>query len=237
MSKKLSTRIIVALDYTDQRLALDFVDQLSPDKCKLKVGKELFTRAGPELVKRLVDRGYDVFLDLKFHDIPNTVAAAILACADLGVWMVNVHCFGGPKMLQAARHALDEHGGETLLAGVTVLTSLNRSDLLEVGVDRGPGEQVLLLARLAKEAGLDGVVCSGREAGVIKDQFGGNFLRVTPGIRPNDYVTRDDQTRTLTPKQAISLGSSYLVVGRPVTGALNPVDALLDIKKEIGEDS
>ena len=237
MSKKPSTRIIVALDYADQQSALDFVDQLSPDKCKLKVGKELFTRTGPDLIKCLVDRGYEVFLDLKFHDIPNTVAAAILACADLGVWMVNVHCFGGSKMLLAARRALDGHGGETLLTGVTVLTSLNHIDLLEIGLDREPGEQALLLARLAKEAGLDGIVCSGREAGVIKDQFGDDFLRVTPGIRPKDYATEDDQARTLTPIQAVSQGSSYLVIGRPVTGASSPIDALLAIKKEIGEDS
>lgn len=237
MSKKSSTRIIVALDYADQQSALDFVDQLSPDKCKLKVGKELFARTGPELIKHLVDRGYEVFLDLKFHDIPNTVAAAVLVCADLGVWMVNVHCLGGSKMLQAARRALDGHGGGTLLTGVTVLTSLNHNDLLEIGLNRQPGEQALLLARLAKQAGLDGIVCSGREAGVIKDQCGDDFLRVTPGIRPKDYTTEDDQVRTLTPKQALSQGSSYLVIGRPVTGASAPVDALLAIKREIGEDS
>lgn len=236
MSKKPNTRIIIALDFADRQSALDLVDQLGPDQCKLKVGKELFTRTGPQLINHLVDRGYDVFLDLKFHDIPNTVAAAVLACADLGVWMVNVHCLGGSKMLQAARRALDGHGGQTLLTGVTVLTSLNHHDLLEIGLDREPGAQALLLARLAKQAGLDGIICSGREASAIKDQFGDDFLRVTPGIRPNDYTTKDDQARTLTPKQALSQGSSYLVIGRPVTGASSPVDALLAIKREIGED-
>lgn len=236
MSENQDTRVVIALDYADEALALNFVDLLSPEHCKLKVGKELFTRAGPQLVKRLVDRGYQVFVDLKFHDIPNTVAGAVTACAEMGVWMVNVHCLGGSKMLQAARTALDKYGGDTLLTGVTVLTSLNRKDLLELGLDRDPDDQVLLLADLAAKVGLDGVVCSGREAGVIRDRFGDDFLRVTPGIRPSSYGVRDDQVRTLTPSQALTQGSSYLVIGRPVTGASNPVAALLAIKSEIGEN-
>lgn len=236
MPENVSTRIIVALDYADERPAIDFAEQINPELCKLKVGKELFTRAGPQLIKRLVDSGYDVFLDLKFHDIPNTVAGAVAASADLGVWMVNVHCSGGSKMLLAARQALDKHGGQTLLTGVTVLTSLNRSDLVEIGIERAPDEQVMVLASLAAENGLDGIVCSGQEAGIIKDRFGDDFLRVTPGIRPVDYLSKDDQRRTLTPRQALTQGSSYLVIGRPVTEASSPVDALLALKKEIGED-
>jgi len=169
MLEQSDTRIIVALDYADEHSARDFVDKITPQMCKLKIGKELFTRAGPQLTRHLVSLGYDIFLDLKFHDIPATVAGAISASADLGVWMVNVHCSGGSRMLRAAREALDEHGGNTLLTGVTVLTSLQRQDLLELGIDKTPAEQALVLASLAAANGLDGIVCSAQEAGLIKD--------------------------------------------------------------------
>ncbi|HAD07900.1 MAG TPA: orotidine-5'-phosphate decarboxylase [Porticoccaceae bacterium] len=236
MPQSHSPRVIVALDYPAEAPALTFVDQLDPALCRVKVGKELFTRCGPQLVTGLVNRGFDVFLDLKFHDIPNTVAGAISACADLGVWMVNVHCSGGRDMLEAARKALENQGGQTLLVGVTVLTSLNQQNLREIGVERSPEEQVLSLAALAVDAGLDGVVCSGHEAGRIRTRFGDEFLRVTPGIRPSSYRVTDDQQRVLTPARALAEGSSYLVIGRPITGAENPVNVLLAIKKEIGED-
>lgn len=237
MPQAQSPRVIVALDYPSEAPALALVDQLDPTLCRLKVGKELFTRCGPQLVSNLVNRGFDVFLDLKFHDIPNTVAGAIRVCADLGVWMANVHCSGGTGMLEAARKALENQGGKTLLIGVTVLTSLNRNNLREVGIERSPAEQVLALAALAADAGLDGVVCSGREAGQIQARFGEEFLRVTPGIRPSNYSVADDQQRVLTPAQALAEGSSYLVIGRPITGANSPVDVLLAIKREIGEDT
>ena len=236
MSDKESTPIILALDFADERTALNLVDQLEPQLCKLKVGKELFTRSGPQFVERLIARGYDVFLDLKFHDIPNTVAGAIAICADLGVWMVNVHCSGGSRMLLAAKQELQKSGSETLLIGVTVLTSMAQEDLSEIGVNRSPEEQVVALAALAFESGLDGIVCSGREAGVIRTKFGEEFLRVTPGIRPSVGNVSDDQRRTLTPRDALAGGSSYLVIGRPITAAENPLAALLAIRQEIEED-
>lgn len=237
MANQLDSKIIVALDYADEKLALDFTRHVSPLLCKLKIGKELFTRAGPQLVRRLVDQGFDVFLDLKFHDIPATVAGAIAASADLGVWMVNVHCLGGSRMLEAARNTLDRHGGHTLLTGVTVLTSMQKEDLVELGIDQSPQDLVFRLASLAATSGLDGIVCSGQEAGEIKRHFGNEFLRVTPGIRPAGYGSSDDdQRRILTPGEALAGGSSYLVIGRPVTGARDPAESLLAIKKEIGED-
>lgn len=236
MSQSQNSRVIVALDFPSEAPTLALVDRLDPAMCRLKVGKELFTRCGPGLVTRLVKRGFDVFLDLKFHDIPNTVAGAVGACVDLGVWMVNVHCSGGRSMLEAARRVLDGQGGRTLLIGVTVLTSLNQRDLHEVGVERSPEQQVLLLAALAADCGLDGVVCSGREAGPIRTRFGEEFVRVTPGIRPSGYGLADDQQRVLTPARALAEGSSYLVIGRPITGAEHPVDVLLAIRREIGED-
>lgn len=238
MVNPLGSKIIVALDYADEKLALDFTRRVSPRLCKLKIGKELFTRAGPRLVRRLVDQGFDVFLDLKFHDIPATVARAIEASADLGVWMVNVHCLGGSRMLDAARSARDNHGGQTLLTGVTVLTSMQKEDLVELGIEQSPEDLVFRLASLAAASGLDGIVCSGQEAAAIKQHFGNEFLRITPGIRPAGYASgNDDQRRTLTPGEALAGGSSYLVVGRPVTAARDPQDSLLAIKKEIGEDS
>lgn len=238
MSTSNTAKIIVALDFTEPAAALAFVDELSTYQCKLKVGKELFTRAGPELIERLVARGFDVFLDLKFHDIPATVAGAVKAAADLGVWMVNVHCLGGARMLQAASDALVQVGSRTLLTGVTVLTSMSRRDLDEVGIHQSPQEMVKMLASLASENGLDGIVCSGQEVPIIKQTIRADFLCVTPGIRPLlDPPKADDQRRVMTPAEALRAGSDYLVVGRPITCAADPLTALLAIKNEIGEDN
>ena len=230
--------LIVALDYPDARAALNFVDQLEPGSCRLKIGKALFTRAGPQLVETLQAAGFQIFLDLKFHDIPATVAAAVTAAADLGVWMTNVHCLGGSRMLAAAREALNLHGGETLLTGVTVLTSMTRNDLEEVGFSCDPRDLVMTLTDLGLEAGLDGVVCSARETASLRQQYGRAPVLVTPGIRPTEIerTFADDQRRTVTPIEAIRNGASYLVVGRPVTQANDPEAALLAIKREIGED-
>ncbi len=226
-------RVIVALDFSDGERAWELVTRLQPGSCRLKVGKELFTRAGPALVRRLVERGFDVFLDLKFHDIPNTVARACEAAAALGVWMVNVHASGGSKMMVAAREALDQAAGRRpLLIAVTVLTSMGSEDLRELGLEVEPQEQVARLAALAKTSGLDGVVCSPREAGELREQMGANFRLVTPGVRPKG-VSMDDQTRVLTPGEAILSGSDYLVIGRPITQAADPVAALAAINTDI----
>ena len=226
-------RIIVALDFPGGQKALQFVEQLPPGSCRLKVGKELFTSAGPELVRQLVTSGHDVFLDLKFHDIPNTVARACEAAAQLGVWMVNVHASGGRRMMEAASVALQNtEGRKPLLIGVTVLTSMGPEDLAEVGVQADPAEQVERLARLAKDSGLDGVVCSPREAARLRAVLGDDFVLVTPGVRPSGAST-DDQTRVMTPKDAVRDGSDYLVIGRPVTQASDPVRALEAINTEI----
>lgn len=235
-SKVIEKRIIVALDYPDKSSVLSFADSVSPDLCRLKVGKEVFTHSGPELVRSLVDRGFDVFLDLKFHDIPTTVAKAVNAALDLGVWMLNVHALGGSRMMQAAREALEQQGGDSRLIAVTVLTSMQDSDLAELGLNMPAGELASKLAGLAMQCGLDGVVCSAREARGIAEQCGESFLRVTPGIRPVNLAVGDDQQRIMSPLQAVTGGSSYLVIGRPVTQSIDPVAALLAIKKEIGED-
>jgi orotidine-5'-phosphate decarboxylase len=226
-------RVLVALDYADEQAALALVDRLTPDACGLKVGKELFVAAGPRLVRELVRRGYKVFLDLKFHDIPNTVAQACAAAAQLGVWMINVHASGGLTMLRAARVALDKLEHPPRLIGVTVLTSMGQADLVQVGVAGEPARQVLRLARLCAEAGLDGVVCSGQEAELLRASLGKNFLLVTPGIRPAGSQV-GDQSRILTPARAIAAGADYLVVGRPITQAEDPVAALQSINLEIG---
>lgn len=230
-----TSRILVALDYSSADDAMRLVDQLSPDLCGLKVGKELFTAAGPELVRKLVDRGYAVFLDLKFHDIPNTVAAAVRAAAGLGVWMVNVHASGGESMMRAARDALVPVSGKRpLLTAVTVLTSMSTSDIHAIGVRRTVHEQVNALAGLASACGLDGVVCSAHEALELRKILPKDFLLVTPGIRvDSSAVEKDDQQRIVTPAQAIRMGSDYLVIGRPVTRSANPVQTLLTIKEEI----
>ena len=229
------SNVIVALDYDDQHLALALADRLDPTFCRLKVGKELFTAAGPSIVKNLNDRGFDIFLDLKFHDIPNTVAKAIGTAADLGVWMANVHASGGSRMMSAAKRALDSKGSEMLLIGVTVLTSMDASDLEEVGVRRNPSAQVLHLAELAKHSGLDGVVCSAQEAKLLKESLGSEFKLVTPGIRLADSAA-DDQRRILTPADAVALGSDYLVIGRPITQSTDPLATLLEINRSLTFD-
>ena len=226
------SRIIVALDFADPAQALDFVTGLQPGRCRLKVGKELFTRAGPGLVERITARGFDVFLDLKFHDIPNTVAGACAAAADLGVWMMNVHALGGRRMMEAARAAVAKSGWRCHLIAVTVLTSMAENDLLEVGLAADPQQNVARLAALAQQSGLDGVVCSPLEVAGLRASRGADFLLVTPGIRPRS-AQADDQRRVMTPAEAIEQGASYLVIGRPVTAAPDPMQALLTIESEI----
>lgn len=228
-------RIIVALDYPAAAPALALASRLAPELCRLKVGKELFTAAGPSLVERLVASGFEVFLDLKFHDIPSTVAKAVTAAANLGVWMVNVHAAGGSGMMRAADEARRAARPALLVTAVTVLTSLNQADLEEIGCTRRLPDQVLLLAGLARASGLDGVVCSAREAGAVRERFQGRFLRVTPGIRVAAPASGDDQRRVMTPEAALDAGSTHLVIGRPVTGAEDPAAALLAIARRIDE--
>lgn len=209
-------------------------ERLNPQQCRLKVGKELFTAAGPQLIERLQTLGFDVFLDLKFHDIPNTVAGACRAAQALGVWMVNVHASGGRRMLSAAREALEAStGSRPLLIAVTVLTSMEQSDLQEIGLDVTPQQQVLRLAQLTRDCGLDGVVCSAQEASVLKQACGADFRLVTPGIRPTG-AQADDQRRVLTPAQALAAGADYLVIGRPISAAADPAAALAALVTEIG---
>lgn len=229
--------LIVALDFPAAAPALALADRLDPGRCRLKVGKELFTREGPTLVERLQGRGFEVFLDLKFHDIPNTVAAACAAAADLGVWMVNVHCCGGSAMIAAARERLErtcQGSGRRApyLIGVTVLTSLDAADLAAVGCPGDPAERVLALARLGRDAGLDGVVCSPREAAAVRDALGPDFLLVTPGVRPAGSET-GDQKRVMTPAQALAAGADYLVIGRPIAAAPDPLAALEAVEREL----
>jgi orotidine-5'-phosphate decarboxylase len=225
-------KVVVALDFPKESLALSFVEQLEPNLCRLKVGKELFAIGGPQLVEKLVGKGFDVFLDLKYHDIPNTVAMACKAAAELGVWMLNVHALGGRRMMEAAKEAVMQCEQPPLLIGVTVLTSMEQSDLAEIGLPGTPKENVLRLAGLAKSSGLDGVVCSAQEASAIRSQLGDDFCLVTPGIRPANSAG-DDQRRIMTPAQAMEAGSSYLVVGRPITQAANPVAVLKSINDSI----
>ena len=220
--------VIVALDFQYREQALEVADQLDPGKCRVKVGKELFTREGPGVVKALHEKGFDVFLDLKFHDMPNTVARACSVAADLGVWMVNVHASGGRRMMEAAAKAIAQTGTGTQLIAVTVLTSMERSDLVEVGLDVEPIQHVQRLAALAKDCGLHGVVCSAQEAPVLKPALGGDFKLVTPGIRPQGSET-GDQRRVMTPPQAVAAGVDYMVIGRPIAQAPNPRQALQDV--------
>jgi orotidine-5'-phosphate decarboxylase len=227
-----STKIIVALDYADAASALALVGRLDPALCRLKVGKELFTVAGPELVRALVARGFEVFLDLKFHDIPNTVAAACRAAAGLGVWMMNVHASGGRRMMTAAQEALADLPQRPLLIAVTVLTSMGAEDLGEVGVAGSPADQVLRLARLTQACRLDGVVCSAQEAALLRAGLGADFRLVTPGIRPAGAAA-GDQRRVLTPVEALRAGATDLVIGRPITGAADPLAALKQIQSDI----
>lgn len=226
-------RIVVAMDYDNADDCLTMARRLSPEDCRLKVGKELFTRSGPAVVEQLQSLGFDIFLDLKFHDIPNTTAGAVRAAAELGVWMVNVHASGGERMMNAAREAVDKVSGRRpLLIGVTVLTSMTDEDLRSVGVTRSPMEQVVHLAELSHKSGLDGVVCSAQEAQAIRQQRGSDFCLVTPGIRPADSAA-DDQRRTLTPEEAIAAGSHYLVIGRPITRAPDPIARCREIAQTI----
>jgi orotidine-5'-phosphate decarboxylase len=226
-------KVVVALDFDKKIDALSFVDKIQPSDCRLKVGKEMFTHFGPEFVKELVDRGFDVFLDLKFHDIPNTVAKAVAAAAELGVWMVNVHASGGLKMMERAKQALDNYGDKApLLIAVTVLTSMGEEDLADLGITKSPAEQVLHLARLTKKAGLDGVVCSAMEAESLKHALGEEFKLITPGIRPAG-ASSDDQKRIMTPREALDVGVDYLVIGRPITKAEDPHVVLQQINQSI----
>lgn len=226
------SKIIVALDYPTADAALSLAKQLDPQRCKLKVGKELFTRSGPAVVESLVKQGFDIFLDLKYHDIPNTVAKACAAAADLGIWMMNVHTLGGRAMMEAARDAIGNQTDRPLLIGVTLLTSMDQHTFDQIGLQGSIPETVVRLANLAKQSGLDGVVCSAQEAPILRTQHGSDFQLVTPGIRPANSE-HGDQHRTMTPKQAIDAGSSYLVIGRPITGAPSPMAALEQIEQEL----
>ncbi|MDO6815630.1 orotidine-5'-phosphate decarboxylase [Cobetia amphilecti] len=225
--------LIIALDYPDMSAALAMADQLDPARCRVKVGKELFTRVGPEILKALHQRGFEVFLDLKFHDIPNTTAQAVLAAAEHGVWMTNVHASGGARMMQAAAEALSTRGLDTQLIAVTVLTSMEQTDLAGIGLDVTPLAQVERLAALAQQSGMHGVVCSARETPSLKALCGPEFLKVTPGIRPS-FAQAGDQRRTMTPGEAMAAGSTHLVIGRPVTQADDPLAALALIEQELG---
>jgi orotidine-5'-phosphate decarboxylase len=225
-------RIIVALDFPDAKGALGLASRLDPGMCRVKVGKELYTAAGPALVEKLQASGFGVFLDLKYHDIPSTVAAACAAAAALGVWMIDVHALGGRAMMEAARAALPGSGDRPRLVAITLLTSLGAHDMAEVGLGGNPQAAVLKLARLAQASGLDGVVCSAQEAPDLRRQCGKGFLLVTPGIRPAG-AGQDDQSRVATPRAAIAGGADYLVVGRPIARAPDPLSALRAISAEI----
>ncbi|MBO8415231.1 MAG: orotidine-5'-phosphate decarboxylase [Proteobacteria bacterium] len=225
-------RVITALDYPDAASALECARRLKPELCALKVGKELFTAAGPQLVSKLQELGFKIFLDLKFHDIPNTTAKAVAAAARLGVWMVNVHCSGGRVMMEAAAEAAASQAHKPILIGVTVLTSMDEAQLKDLGITDPIDEVVLRLAALAKECGLDGVVSSAREAALIKERIAKPFVNVTPGIRPAGAAL-GDQKRVLTPLEALKAGADYLVIGRPITQAADPVAALERINAEI----
>ena len=229
----MTNKVIIALDYEKEADALALVDQLDPPNCRLKVGKEMFTTLGTNFVKQLHSRHFDVFLDLKFHDIPNTVARAVRSAADLGVWMVDLHASGGLRMMEEAKKILEPYGKDApLLIGVTVLTSMEDLDLLQIGINASPMEQVIRLAHLTQRAGLDGVVCSPQEVEILRRNCGENFLLVTPGIRP---IGADfgDQRRVMTPAAAIRSGSDYLVIGRPITQAENPAEVLKAINASI----
>ncbi len=229
-------KIIVALDYSDAQPALELVARLEPTLCRLKVGIELFTTARSRLIEQLMQRGFDIFLDLKFHDIPNTTAQACKAAAELGVWMVNVHALGGRKMMEAAHEAMSLYTKSPKLIAVTLLTSMAQEDLADLGITAPPADMVLRLARLARDSGLDGVVCSAREAALLRQHCGSEFCLVTPGIRPADAAA-DDQSRIMTPCAALDQGADYLVIGRPITRAADPLLALQNIIKQIKFES
>ena len=226
------SKIIVALDYPTMASAISLANQLDPDRCKLKVGKELFTCSGPQIVENLTAKGFDIFLDLKYHDIPNTVAKACRVAADLGVWMVNVHTLGGQDMMVAAREAISDKPQRPLLIGVTLLTSMNKETFQQIGLVGTLESTVIKLANLAQKSGLDGVVCSPLETKLLRTRHTENFQLVTPGIRPTDSES-NDQHRTMTPIQAVDAGSNYLVIGRPITNATNPMQALEAIENTL----
>jgi orotidine-5'-phosphate decarboxylase len=232
MIQQTDPKIIIALDYSDEKSAIAMVKQLSPELCRIKIGKELFVSCGPQLVEKISKMGFEIFLDLKFHDIPNTVAGACNAAANLGVWMVNVHASGGLKMMQAAREAIENNSHKPLLIAVTILTSLDNQALSEIGYKNNTQQQVLQLAKLTQHAGLDGIVCSPLEAHQIKSETNKDFILVTPGVRPKGSDV-NDQSRIMTPKQALEAGSNYLVIGRPITASENPLKALEEISLEI----
>ena len=227
-----NSRVIVALDFPAADAALAFAASVSPADCRLKIGKELFTAAGPALVETLSKQGFDIFLDLKFHDIPNTVAGACKAAAQLGVWMLNVHASGGRAMMEAARKALGDAPDRPRLIAVTLLTSMGAREIGEVGILGDAPEAVRRLARLTQASGLDGVVCSAQEAAMLRAECGKDFCLVTPGIRPA-FASKDDQQRVMTPAAAVAAGADYLVIGRPVTQASDPVATLAAINSEI----
>ncbi len=227
-----NSRIIVPLDFNTAEQALELVEKLQPDLCRLKVGKELFTITGPVLVEKLISKGFDIFLDLKFHDIPTTVARACAVAADSGVWMVNVHASGGSEMMSLAREEIEKKSHHPLLIGVTILTSMDQEALTEIGIQCSVAEQVMRLAQMTSDAGMDGVVCSAHEIKMLRDTLGKEFKLITPGIRPSGS-NNDDQKRVMTPRQAIKAGSDYVVIGRPITRAADPGQALKDISEEI----
>ena len=232
----MSSRIILSLDFAEADEALNLTRKIDPGLCRVKVGKELFTRSGPYIVDQLIKNGFDIFLDLKFHDIPTTVARACTAAADMGVWMVNIHASGGTRMMCEAREAIDKNSYKPLLIAVTVLTSMTDEDLQQVGIVKPAADQVMTLAKLANSCGLDGVVCSAHEAQAIKNKIGDGFILVTPGIRPGGS-NKNDQSRIMTPAEAIKAGSDYLVIGRPVTLAPDPLQVLKAIEQEISNVS
>ena len=221
--------VIVALDFADEKSTLAFVRRLEPDTCQLKIGKELFTASGRHLAESLINQGFKLFLDLKYHDIPHTVAAACKVAAEMGVWMVDMHSLGGRRMMEAAVEAVAGCGHKPLLIGVTVLTSMDAQDFAETGVGRSIEAQVSALANLAQQSGLDGVVCSAHEAALLRAERGEDFVLVTPGIRLNTEGNQDDQRRIMTPAQALAAGSSYLVMGRPITQAADPLAVLREV--------
>lgn len=227
-----SPRIIVALDFPATEPALELVSVLDPELCRLKIGKEMFTRFGPVIVEQLAGKGFDIFLDLKFHDIPSTVAAACAAAADMGVWMVNLHAAGGRRMMEAARERLEKQSHRPLLIGVTILTSLSEKDIAEIGYLGVPADNVIRLARLTEDSGLDGIVCSPLEAIEVRPLVEPNFLLITPGIRPVT-ASLDDQKRVMAPLDALNNGADFLVIGRPITAAADPLASLRSIQREI----
>jgi orotidine-5'-phosphate decarboxylase len=228
----MNKKIIVALDYPDIDSALSMAKCLDPNVCRVKVGKELYTAAGPAVIERLHLLGFEVFLDLKFHDIPNTVAAACEVAAKMGVWMVNVHALGGHKMMATARERLEKYSQRPLLIAVTILTSMSEDELHAIGIQADINSTVLNLSSLARQAGLDGVVCSAQESTLLRDHHGTGFKMVTPGIRP-EWASKGDQQRVMTPAAAVQAGIDYMVIGRPITQADAPVEALDRIQKEI----